>query len=503
MFLKLNIKNIEHAHRKLDIESYDVRDGSKEGYVTINFQVLPVKNETRGYHKLKDNDIIFFSKICDDGTTITSDKMYVTIEDETRFNVEYQIIKPVFIKDIIGDNENVIVYPYKQLNVIPDENNQIEVFELIDGQFISISGTCEYINPFAFKVSSKDIIDKEKTYWVKDETYIYNKQIRSNVSIYEYKEYINTIVPVSMNTSTGIDKEEVINNLFNEKKKELIPEVIDYEKRCFSPSYRLNNKTYYVNTLTFNLYFRDRDGSTDWATADNKGWNQYKMDENGNFPSSAQQKEGDLIGYLNFTDDDIYYRKKKVSKSFLRLSFYDSINPSSQMLLGYSTIFLDSAALYEKYIANLGPNGNSNSTPLVLNDTVDDNRLNVSFIVGDRYDDKHSSEGFYLYLFPDYINIDDTERTIYMKAEFNHAGYGRTVPLMFPRTINGVINDFTHSSFPKSFNGEWKKCNEALYFPLKVKYDTTLGDYTYYFPYSKQSNNMVFNLYEPRINSLT
>ena len=52
-----------------------------------------------------------------------------------------------------------------------------------------------------------------------------------------------------------------------------------------------------------------------------------------------------------------------------------------------------------------------------------------------------TSEGFYLYLFPDGLfdeNGDaNTGRTIYMKAEFNHAGYGRTIPMMAPYHTNG------------------------------------------------------------------
>ena len=38
---------------------------------------------------------------------------------------------------------------------------------------------------------------------------------------------------------------------------------------------------------------------------------------------------------LGFTDEDVYYQKKKISKSFIRLSFYNNKNPLDQMLLFY------------------------------------------------------------------------------------------------------------------------------------------------------------------------
>mgnify|MGYP006976657391 CR=1 FL=1 len=36
------------------------------------------------------------------------------------------------------------------------------------------------------------------------------------------------------------------------------------------------------------------------------------------------------------------------------------------------------------------------------------------------------------------VNRDENgERTIYMKVEFNHAGYGKTIPMMLPTATNG------------------------------------------------------------------
>ncbi len=44
-----------------------------------------------------------------------------------------------------------------------------------------------------------------------------------------------------------------------------------------------------------------------------------------------------------------------------------------------------------------------------------------------------SGEGFNLYLFREDAPIENYPQDIYMKIEFNHAGYGRTVPLIYWR----------------------------------------------------------------------
>ena len=75
---------------------------------------------------------------------------------------------------------------------------------------------------------------------------------------------------------------------------------------------------------------------------------------------------------------------------------------------------------------------------------------------------------------------------------------------MFPRTSAGTVVDFS-STFPTSFDGDWKKCNEMCYIPVNIRYNKNLGEYIYYFPKSSAftNNTIIFRLYEPRINNLT
>ena len=55
---------------------------------------------------------------------------------------------------------------------------------------------------------------------------------------------------------------------------------------------------------------------------------------------------------IGFSSDDIIYRRKKLQRSFIRLSYFDSKDFKTQNLLYYSTIFIDCDKLYSEYIKN-------------------------------------------------------------------------------------------------------------------------------------------------------
>jgi hypothetical protein len=165
------------------------------------------------------------------------------------------------------------------------------------------------------------------------------------------------------------------------------------------------------------------------------------------------------------------------------------------MLLYYSTIFFDSDDLFSKYMLNLS----TNIKPIVQH-------IETSFSVHDRFNQHKSSEGFYLYLFPSLVNT-----TIYMKVEFNHAGYGKTIPFIHP-TIDGKnYTDITkETSFPTNYINENKldlnSFYNDLYIPIKVTFNDSINDYVYYFENlwisdsDSADNEIVLNLYEPKIN---
>ena len=128
--------------------------------------------------------------------------------------------------------------------------------------------------------------------------------------------------------------------------------------------------------------------------------------------------------------------------------YFDSPNPANQNMIGYSTIFLDSGDLFAKYIRYIEEDGyiavgadkktygqydpKPNKQGIrVDRDIFDENkRLSTQFVVKSKNTSKASSEGFYIYIWKD--NEMAVPQDLYMKVEFNHAGYGRTVPFMMP-----------------------------------------------------------------------
>jgi len=262
----------------------------------------------------------------------------------------------------------------------------------------------------------------------------------NNVVIAKETGYWN--VPVGLaqtNDYVHLNQEQVINEVFTEKIKDAVIEnapVIDMEKVKYAPYYKDGDEYKALTSITYNLHFRVRDLVNEgWQYMDSSAiWN------NGVTPSNlGENNVSDMLYYLGYSDNDVQNQKMNLKKTFLRLSFYDSKDPLTQKLLYYSTIFFDSGSLFGKYIkakSQLNKKGLS-TTNIVLNSQDTDYRLDCSFVVRDEYFTEKSSEGFNFYYFPD--AIENGERTIYMKIEFNHAKYGRTVPMiLWPHGNNGL-----------------------------------------------------------------
>ena len=212
----------------------------------------------------------------------------------------------------------------------------------------------------------------------------------------------------------------------------------------------------------------------------------------------------DLLGYLNFTDNDVFYRKKKVSQSFIRLSFFNSTDPIEQKLLYYSTIFLDGTNLYGKYIKQLmfmeendlfnakkNKEINLNAAVVFCSSSTVSARVDTQMVVTNEFDKTKSAEGFNLYLFAEdtTFGVDENgEKTIYMKVEFNHAGNGKTIPMiMWPKNgdtyVPLTVNNFI----------------DSLYIPIKLTYID--GKYAYYIEdaYRNEDGNISLVLFEPKL----
>ena len=382
-------------------------------------------------------------------------------------------------------------------------------------------------------------------------------------------------------------KDDFIENTFvPERVAKKVNKLKDFEKQMFEPCYLLLEDTKYgghlnsysadtvpndselkpVREIEFNLHFRQKsitateDGSLLWENTENGHWNNFSYNASGHcFPININYTDGtnttiepndaDLLGAIGFDDNDIYYQRACLSESFIRLLFYDTPDRRTQKLLFYSTVFLDSGDLFGQFCHNINESEDSATffdpatSSECLNQHPEDKtkRLCARFTCYDKFDMNNSSEGFYIYLYPNIVT-GNTMQDIYMKVEFNHAKFGYTTPFIMPvhrRKSDGMFvfrepkaqkswdkiypplsastKDFgifpchyTLKDGNKGIRNNIAELNKDMYINLKVKYDYTKQKYIWFLPIPANKNNnnkikyigekLILNLYEPRVN---
>lgn len=446
----------------------------------------------------------------------------------------------------------------------------------------------------------------------------------NNIFIYIEKPLYRISIPLSVNFETNTYQSDILNEQYVEdERNKSINKIIDMEKDVYHPViWDSENEDYVdginkeVEKIVFNLHFRQHRGD-DWLVEPDTYWNGCYVDTTNNkikfidevgeleykgkypnyfsynqiaidesekdiYKDIYRSKQSDLLTYLGFENSDVRYQKNKLSRSFIRIMFYDSMNPCNQNLLYYSTIFVDSGKLFGKYIKYIEDtpynsvvyetneeteietiNAEDSQTKLVgirvdreptgdllkdeddvaFNniDQVEELRLSCQFTVQDKFQSNASSDGFYLYLWKDNeTGVIPTD--IYMKVEFNHAGYGRTIPFMMPfwdpkkrydkeddtlpqkqgiKTFREILNDWNSE---KDENGIWqgeegitdgqygaRQYLKYSYIHFKYKYDKIHKQHIYYLNdefygtdpeyggVHYQDNVMTINLYEAKM----
>ena len=341
-----------------------------------------------------------------------------------------------------------------------------------------------------------------------DDRFSPNGMPQTEIGVFKKTNYWNVPIGFVQNTDyIHLYQEERNNTLFVEKiKKSVIPPVINMERVKYAPIIRdeEGEEISIVCGITFNLHFRERDDN--WNIVKNEGWctcNPTAI-KNENFEKS------DSLYYLGFNDSDAQYQKMKLKKSFIRLSFYSSNDPLSQSLLYYSTIFLDSGRLFGQFnkkrteLIGEGRIWSPNEAPKYVLEAAaqqgSDIRIDSQITIHNEFDTTKSSEGFNMYLFADDSEIcakDKDFRTIYMKVEFNHAGYGKTVPFM-PWPELETNSDITVEEYFKNVYIPVKIChiNKAYYYYFGFD---DFGEDNPYIKRNKDNKSITFNLFEPKI----
>lgn len=294
-----------------------------------------------------------------------------------------------------------------------------------------------------------------------------------NIRRYHYvryfikRRYYSVHVGLTANNDyVGMNTEGNIENIIQEAKEGLIPGILNLEKIKFSPVYKkvVGSNTTYEKVdkivIRFNFLHRDNwyyDGEkktyfkTNSWTIDNRGWytQDYESDTTIEIPASKKNATSTLLGYLGFTDGDVRFQKNKLSKSFARMSYYSTNDLLTNSLLNFSTVFVDGGELFGRYVKI----DKSGEYPQFFDDeqlsayshTIASgaNQLDCTLEITDEYDEAKSAEGFNIYLFSDdFKNASESEPgTIYLKIEFNHAGYGKTLQFMRPEGPSSVKLD--------------------------------------------------------------
>ena len=358
---------------------------------------------------------------------------------------------------------------------------------------------------------------------------------KTDTTFWSNKSTVSIDIPFSSSFETNLYQMDLIKEKFVDKtKKETINRIVDLERDVYYPSvysvYKDNYKySHDIYTIKFNLHFREHRGD-DWTVTNDSLWN--GVDENNSIIKDiTDDNVSDLLMFLGFNNEDVRYQRNKLKKSFLRLSYYDSPNPANQNLLMYSTIFVNSGELFSKYARY----GEEEGYTLISSDKegkyelstdkkgigvdkeydgfIEEKRLSSQFVVKDKNTSKSSSEGFYLYLWKE----DETPipQDIYMKVEFNHAEFGRTIPFMMPYSENSdgeksiksfqdIVNDFTSSgeTYKPYTMSDYLKYS---YIHLKYAYDVENQKHRYfidpqtYGTQVSQNNELIINLYEAKI----
>lgn len=337
-------------------------------------------------------------------------------------------------------------------------------------------------------------------FWVKDERFFKFTPVEDEENIWTLSQKngtvirfrfadINLAVPMEETFYPGLLKDDGLHTYLVEEAEKKITEPLDYEKQQFVPIYKSGDGNEYdLSSIEYITLLKPKDDE----------WNTIKApclidpsSPSKSYYSNCIEKAGNRMFDMRFEMGDIYYRRKKVSETFLRLSFYNNRDRKTQKLLYSVKIYLNEDLLWKQYI---------NARRTVLHWF---NNMPFSFKSTEKYDFSNTTEGFYLYLFPGDIKELDYG-TVYLKAELNNAKFGKAVPLSIPKRGN-TVEEKKFITYDKE--GEYTDMRELLedmYIEVRIRYNSAKKRYEWWIPDGitideKDNTSAQLNLFEPRI----
>lgn len=340
-----------------------------------------------------------------------------------------------------------------------------------------------YNNYSTFSCRVKDLrffwYEREET----DEGTIWHLTIKPGVTVSVRRGDFELSMPLDTIFSPYLLANDGIDTFLKEEAEKRINTPIDYEKQQFVPVvYSDAGNCLTVNKITFNIHLRSRDEN--WDIIPDEEWAQSTSADNGD----------NLLDNYDFTSEDIYYQRKCVSETFLKISFYDTMSRGTQKLLYTARLQLDKNRLWKEYVEN-------KNTGIGV-------KINFYFVCTNKYDYSNKTEGFYLYLFPSNVKELKDGAAIYARFELCHAKYGKTVLLTQPVYPNKEIpvSQYSGKTYTKEVSGrtftDMEELNEDIYVKIRLKYDEDNFRYVWFFDGAhneSDAKNLIINLYEPKI----
>lgn len=359
------------------------------------------------------------------------------------------------------------------------------------------------------------------------------------------KERNLSTLPISISQSIGEDMYNEINikeHFVDKETQKAINPIIELEKDMYIPYFKDSNNNFHpIYEIEINMHFRNHNGE-DWTVTDDDYWNGIEsvalddkligLSVNDNYFSqpyidnNCKERQSDNLSKLGFTDADVKYQKTRLLKSFLRLSYYDSSDQMKNTLYHYATPYLNTNKLFTNYTKNIDTKGYKRVSDItekditglsvitevdniegVNIDNVEDYRLSSQILIKDRNESTNSSEGYYIYLWKGLSKVDEPQ-DLYLHIDFNHAGYGRIIPMMLPygpngsRTFDDITNDWINGGY------SFKTYLRYSFIKFKYEYNSTLSKYIYYIDTDTygdtvyENNRLILNIYEAKISSI-
>lgn len=535
--------------------------------LSVSSNFLYINDELNQIESTSDRTTVEVVSVDNMGNTITflDDKEKELKVDSIVANVYDNVIKWTFnFTDnhyflLSDENISLKVYYYHDAYIQLDNIEYVDFRTLVWTYDATVENITELSNIIFGGVNPDNDVEGDiSNIIIKREQIRWSTPNQENPTVTTSKYKVRFNVPIALKVKTDLYKEGNIREYFVQHEEEkAINTPIEMEKYIYTPvivkEISNSNLTFEDCTkINFNLHFRVHDGD-DWTVSDSNSWNFDKYD-NHNDPtgnkyysyaqnaSVAQDQwkrscQSDLLTYAGFVTNDVKYQKNKLKKSFIRLSYYDSDDPGKQSLLAYSTIFVDCNKLYSKFISRMNFNCYFNSDGDIVKgikvdrevntlmppdsltallgakslkpEEIEESRLSSQISVKNRFTSNNSSEGFYLYTW-ELNDIPTIPTDVYLKVEFNHAGYGRNIPMMAPYWDDGrgfktnaeIVGDWTS---PNTGYGI-KRYTRYSYIHLKTKYDVNTKRHIYYLDpdtygtkYDWDKSILNINLYEARI----